>query len=305
MDTLKKMLDMGRPIMAPLAFNPLSARIAQDAGMDALYLGGGALGYLKVGTEANLSLTEMAQLGIEIRAKSDLPLILDGQCGWGDAMHLSHAIQVAEAAGFAAIEIEDQVVPKRAHHHAGVEHLVSADEMAEKIRTAVSSRRGDELLIIARTNAARIEGIDGAMRRAEAYREAGADLLFVVPSKPSDVAVTGKRLGASLMFMAVGAEPSGGLTIGEMYELGYRIFVDSMSPMMSTYAALSANYRQIREHADRSSVYAMPDMGNLQGQIHDTIGLNALLEIERRSVEAGTDTARARPHWAAEGGPDK
>jgi 2-methylisocitrate lyase-like PEP mutase family enzyme len=302
MSSLKSMLKAGKPILAPLAFNPISAKLAEDTGMDALYLGGGALGYLKLGTEANVNLVEMAHLGLEIRAKSKLPVILDGQCGWGDAMHVSHAIQVAEAAGFSAIEIEDQVVPKRAHHHVGVEHLVPTAEMVEKIRTAVASRRSSDFLIIARTNAMRNEGIDKAADRCEAYRKAGADMLFVVPSKPSDIRAIAERIGGPLMFMAVGAQPSGGLTIDEMYKLGYRIFVDSMSPMMSAYAALAENYRQIRQHADQSSIYVLPDMGGLQKRIHDTMELDRLLEIERQSVEPEADAKLARPHWSE---PDK
>ena len=291
------MLQGGKPIMAPLAFNPVSAKLAEEFGMDALYLGGGALGYLKTGTEANVSLVEMAQLGLEIRAKTDLPIILDGQSGWGDAMHLSHAIQVAEAAGFAAIEIEDQIVPRRAHHHVGIEHLVPPEVMVEKIRTAAAARRSDDLLIIGRTNAVRPEGVDGAVRRAEAYRKAGADILFVVPSQPSDVRLIGERLGGPLMFMAIGARPTDGLTIDELFGVGYRIFVDSMTPMMATYNALAETYGEIGRHARASSVYVMPQMGAVQQRVHQTIDIERLLEIERRTVEAGTDPAQAKAHW--------
>src|SRR3954469_7550140 len=107
------------PVRAPLVLNPLMARMAEQAGFPALYLGGGGMGYTKVFLEANLSVTEMAQAGTEIASVTTLPIILDGTCGWGDPMHLHRTIPLVEAAGFAAIELEDGVFPKRAGHHAG------------------------------------------------------------------------------------------------------------------------------------------------------------------------------------------
>ena len=92
------------------------------------------MGYLTCFTEANLSLTEMCQAALDIRTACTLPLILDGACGWGDPMHLRRTIGMAEAAGFAAIEIEDQILPKRAHHHIGIEHLIDAPLMVEKVQ---------------------------------------------------------------------------------------------------------------------------------------------------------------------------
>ena len=108
MSAFRKLIAGVEPLVAPLVINPISARLAAATGFRALYLGGGAMGYLKCGTEANLSLTEMCQAAIEIRAACPLPLILDGACGWGDPMHVRRTIKMSEAAGFEAIEIEDQ-----------------------------------------------------------------------------------------------------------------------------------------------------------------------------------------------------
>ena len=156
--------------MAPLVFNPVSGKLAEAAGFRALYLGGGAMGYVKCVTEANLSLTEMVQAGLDIRAVCPLPLILDSACGWGDPMHQHRTVAMSEAAGFCAIEIEDQILPKRAHHHVGVEHIVSQELMVAKVAEAVAARRDPDFVIIARTNAARMHGLDEALRRGEAYR---------------------------------------------------------------------------------------------------------------------------------------
>src|SRR5690242_4176648 len=177
--TLRQLLDRDGPIVAPLVLNPLMAKLAERAGFPALYLGGGSLGYLTCFTEANLSLTEMAQAALDIRTACALPLILDGACGWGDPMHMRRTIPLAEAAGFAAIEIEDQILPKRAHHHIGLEHISPRELMVAKVAEAVAARRSRDFLIIARTNAARQEnGLEEALRRGEAMRAAGADILL-------------------------------------------------------------------------------------------------------------------------------
>src|SRR5947209_13220736 len=201
MNELRRSIEGLEPVYAPLVFNPISALLAQRAGFQALYLGGGSMGYIKAGTEANLSLTEMCQAALDIRTVCPLPLILDGAGGWGDPMHVRRTIQMSEAAGFAAIEIEDQLLPKRAHHHIGIEHMIPSEAMAAKIRAAVEARRDPDFVIIGRTNALRSTGLDDALRRAESYRRAGADMLYVTGRKPEDVRALGERLGPPLLDM--------------------------------------------------------------------------------------------------------
>src|SRR5712664_942476 len=116
----------------------------------------------------------MCQAALDIGAVSSLPLILDGACGYGDPMHMHRTIGMSEAAGFAAIEIEDQLAPKRAHHHAGIEHMIPRELMAAKVKEAVAARRNPDFLIVARTNAIRASSMDDALRRGDAYRKAGA-----------------------------------------------------------------------------------------------------------------------------------
>ena len=109
MNSLTKMMQGPVPVCAPLVLDPMMAKMAEKAGFKALYLGGGAIGYQRVYLEANLTLTEMAQAALEVRTVCDLPLIFDAAAGWGDAMHMHRTMGMAEAAGFAAIEIEDQL----------------------------------------------------------------------------------------------------------------------------------------------------------------------------------------------------
>src|SRR5918911_2150786 len=131
--SLRALMQRPLPVTAPLVLNPLMARMVEAAGFSAGYLGGGATGYAKVALEANLNLTEMCQTALDIGAVSSLPLIFDAAVGFGDPMHLHRTIGMAEAAGFAAIEIEDQLVPKRAHHHVGIEHMIPLELMTAKI----------------------------------------------------------------------------------------------------------------------------------------------------------------------------
>src|SRR5262249_4340893 len=152
-------------------------------------------------TEANLSLVDMIQAGIDIKTACPLPLILDGACGWGDPMHIHRTINMAESAGFSAIEIEDQILPKRAHHHAGKEHAIPMELMVAKMEEAVAARRDPNFLIIGRTNVGH-GPLEEALRRGEAYKKAGADMLFVFSRNDADTRAILEGLPKPLMHMA-------------------------------------------------------------------------------------------------------
>ena len=272
------------PVYAPLVFSPISALLAQQAGFQALYLGGGSMGYIKGGTEANLSLTEMVQAATDIRTVCPLPLILDGACGWGDPMHVRRTIQMTEAAGFAAIEIEDQLLPKRAHHHIGIEHMIPSELMEAKIRTAVAARRDPDFVIIGRTNALRSTGLDDALRRAEAYKLAGADMLYVTGRRAEDVRALGERLPPPLMYMTgVGGLAHGQITRTELAQLGFRLIVDPTTPLMAAHKALRQCYVALA--GDEPDPLLGTEAGKEQAIVHRTIDLETMLEIERQTVE--------------------
>jgi 2-methylisocitrate lyase-like PEP mutase family enzyme len=285
MANFREMIDSATLVEAPVVINPLSAKLAQAAGFPALYLGGGAMGYLQCVTEANLTLTEMVRFGIDIRTVCDLPLILDGACGWGDPMHQHRTINMAEAAGFAAIEIEDQLLPKRAHHHIGIEHLIPADLMVAKIREAVSARRVPEFVIIGRTNAVRSAGMDEALRRAEAYRAAGADMLYVLAHRAEDLRYLGERLPPPLMVMQTDAALKAmGLSRSDLIALGYRLLVDPSTPVMVLHRVLRQCYEAMRR-GDGDSLLGAAGAKAGQEALHETIGLEQMLAIERATVE--------------------
>jgi methylisocitrate lyase len=199
-------------------------------------------------------------------------------------MHQHRTIGMAEAAGFAAIEIEDQILPKRAHHHIGLEHIIPQELMVAKIAEAVRARRGKEFVIIGRTNAARTHSLDEALRRAEAYHKAGADMLYVLARKPEEVRILGERLPPPLMYMVLGGGIAGiGLTMDELATLGYRLVVDPVTPLLAMHRVLRQSYAALAEGA--ADPLLGTDAKAEQERMHETIGLETMLEIERRTVE--------------------
>ena len=286
--SLRPLLQRPLPITAPLVLNPLMARMVEKAGFPAGYLGGGATGYQKVALEANLNLTEMCQAAVDIHAVSSLPLILDGACGYGDPMHMHRTIGMSEAAGFAAIEIEDQFMPKRAHHHIGIEHMIPAELMAAKVREAVTARRDPEFLIIARTNAMRASTMDDALRRGEAYKEAGADVVLLsMAHKPEQLRAIAERLGGPLMYLTGRNGLAGlGMTLADLGALGYKIVADPSTPLLAAFVAWQKVYENLADGFGAGTTTA-PDWGPAEKAMLSAIDLEKLLSVERATVEKG------------------
>jgi len=281
---LRELLAEARARVAPAVFNPLSAKLAAAAGFDVLYLGGGTIGYLKCCLEANLNITELCQAGIEVRAACDLPLILDAAAGFGDPMHIHHTMGMAEAAGFAAIEIEDQILPKRAHHHVGLEHMVPQELMVAKVSEAVRARRDPDFVIIARTNAMRQTGVDDAIKRARAYRDAGADMLYVSARTPEEARRIAAELPPPFMMSLPGhGAAAAGLALAELGRLGYRILASSISAW-AFHRALKRSYDCLARGEPDPSFDGTTHHAE-QNALHETIGMDEMLAIERATVE--------------------
>ncbi len=284
MQTLRHLVAAPELTVAPLVLNPIMARLAEDTGFKALYLGGGSLGWLQCVTEANLTLPEMARVAMDIRAVCRLPIILDAGAGWGDPAHMHRTVGLCEAAGFAAIEVEDQVLPRRFHHHVGQERLVPTEFMVQRIQECIAARAGPEMMIIARTNASRTEGIEGAVRKAEAFHKAGADMLFVHTRTPEDIRFVGERLPAPLMIFA----PEDGfaespLSRAELARLGYRLACSSGTAFAALYKAVRQSY----ECLARDEIDPFLGKGGATPQMkraHATCRLGDMLEIEKRTT---------------------
>lgn len=282
--SLREMLASPQLTLAPLVFNAMSALLAQRAGFGAAYVGGAALGYFRGATEAALGQHDFVEVGLEIRIASKIPLIMDGGCGWGDPVHMRRVVRMAEAAGYNAIEIEDQVVPKRVHHHIGVEHLVPMEVMSAKIAEAARMRTNPDFLIIARTNAVRTD-MDDALRRCDAYARAGADVLFPLASQPDDLRTLGTRTSLPLMLMVHPHQSfeQMGLTHNELVELNYRLLVDGITPFADLYHALAESYERLQFSIPNAAAVT-----SAMNSANELVDLSDMLDVERRTTESGS-----------------
>ncbi|MEX3957600.1 2-methylisocitrate lyase-like PEP mutase family enzyme [Trinickia symbiotica] len=167
-------------LLVPGAFNAMSARLIEDMGFGAVYLTGAGVTNMSFGLPdlGFIGLTDIAEHAARVRDAVELPLIVDADTGFGNALNVRQAVRTLERVGVDAIQIEDQVMPKKCGHFSGKE-VVSAGEMVGKIRAAVDARTDDNFLIVARTDAAAAHGIDAAIDRAHRFVEAGADVLFI------------------------------------------------------------------------------------------------------------------------------
>ncbi len=178
--SLRARLKKSAIVLAPGIYDALSALLAERAGFEAVYLSGASIAYTRHGGPdiGLVTMTEVADTLGSIRERVKLPLIVDGDTGFGNALNVMRTVRLFERAGASAIQLEDQTLPKRCGHLDG-KTLVPAAEMAGKIKAALDARSSDETLIIARTDAVAVEGLDAALARAELYLDAGADVLFV------------------------------------------------------------------------------------------------------------------------------
>lgn len=177
---LRRLLDERRGVLVPGAFNALSARLVADLGFEAVYVSGAGVTNMHFGLpdQAFIGLHELAEHTARMRDAVDLPLLVDADTGFGNALNVRHTVRTLERAGADAIQLEDQVMPKRCGHFDG-KAVIPADEMVGKIKAAVDARADAGLLVMARTDACAVEGFDAAVERARRYGEAGADILFV------------------------------------------------------------------------------------------------------------------------------
>ncbi len=285
MEKLSQLIKGPDLIVAPVALNPIMAQMAALAGFKACYLSGGSLGWYKGVTEAGLSLTEMIQVVVDIRTVCRIPVVLDAGGGWGDPVHIHRTIAMSEAAGVECIEIEDQLLPRRVEHHVGVEHLVPTEFMVEKVKAAISARTDPDFVIVARTNARRLYGLDEALRRGEAFKKAGADMLFVYTRTAEEMRILGERLPPPLMMFA----PPDGFAEFELKErdlaaLGFRLAASSGS----AFAAMIKAVRQSYECLAQGRIDPFIGKGNVEKEMKAamaTTGLDRLLEIERRTMK--------------------
>lgn len=181
-------------IRAVNVYDPLTARIAESLGFQAIALGGFQLGAHLCTTEPLLTMTEVMNCSRYITASVQIPLKVDCGTGFGDPTHVTRTVRESEAAGIACIHIEDQVFPKRAYYHKGIEHIVSVEEMVDKIKAAVNARSDPDFVIVGRTDAMRTDDVHEGIRRGNLYAEAGCDMVEVFPNTLEEARLVAKEV---------------------------------------------------------------------------------------------------------------
>ncbi len=211
-------------LLAPGAFDGLSARLIEKAGFAVVYAtGGGIARSMGLPDLGLLSFTEVLQRVREIVRATSLPVIADADTGYGNAVNMIRTVREFEETGVAAFHIEDQVFPKRCGHYEG-QSVISAEEMVGKIEAAVHARQDPRTVIIARTDACSAFGLDEAISRARAFLDAGADSIFIeAPKSSQDVETIGREIKAPLIFNMTEGGKSPMVPIHRLQELGYKI----------------------------------------------------------------------------------
>lgn len=235
----------GGIVVAPGVYDMISARVADRMGFGALYMTGSGTvaSHLGLPDAGIATYTDMVARAACIAGGAETPLIADADTGYGGVANVRQTVLGYERAGVAAVQIEDQALPKKCGHLSG-HRLVEAGEMAAKVRVAVDCRRDADTLVVARTDAIKAAGVDEAMRRAEAYAEAGADVLFV--EAPPDVdtmhAIVRRFAGVPLLANMVHGGATPVLAPDELAEIGYRVAIYPAAGFLASSAALDAVY---------------------------------------------------------------
>jgi 2-methylisocitrate lyase-like PEP mutase family enzyme len=282
----RNMLSPGAALLLPGVSNALAARVVADQGFVAAYVTGAGIAntFLGVPDIGLVTVTELAEHVAAIRAVFPGPLMVDADTGFGNALNMVRTVELLERAGADALQIEDQVFPKRCGHFAG-KHVVAAAEMVEKIKAAVDTRRDGDLLIIARTDAIAPEGFEAAIARAAAYHDAGADITFVeAPTSMEQIADIPRRLPWPQLINIVLGGRTPELPNKKLTELGYAGVIYANVALQSAVKGMQAALGELRRKGhmgDASDLVA--DFSERQRLVHkDEFDALELKYVEKR-----------------------
>jgi 2-methylisocitrate lyase-like PEP mutase family enzyme len=247
---LRNLLAQRKAVLLPGAVNALSARVIEDLGFQAIYVTGAGvtntfLGMPDIGL---ISPTELAAHVAAMREAVALPLIVDADTGFGNAINVGHTVKVLERAGANAIQLEDQDFPKRCGHFSG-KSVIARAEMVQKIRAAADARLDPDLIIMARTDAIAVNGFEDAMERAAAYIEAGADMTFVeAPRNQDQIAAIPRELKVPQLINIV----AGGLTpmiaLADLERMGFSLVLYANAALQAAVAGMQKVLGHLKEH---------------------------------------------------------
>ncbi len=288
-------------VLAPGCYDALGARLVEEAGFPAVYMTGfgssaSRLGRPDVGL---MGLSEMVDNARRIVQATDLPVIADADTGYGNPINVIRTVREYELAGVSAIHLEDQVMPKKCGHMEG-KQVVGADEMAAKVAAAVAARRSRDFLIIARTDARAVEGLDGALDRARCYREAGADILFVeAPQSVEEITAVAKAFPeVPLLFNYAEGGKTPPVTHEFLRELGFRIVIFPITTLLVATAAMRGALARIK--ADGSPVELLRELLGFS-EFLEFIGMPEIRELDRR-FDAASQSSTTNPNQESNDG---
>ena len=281
--TLAQRLQQPTALLAPGIYDALTALVAEQAGFEALYLSGASIAYTRLGrSDVGLTTaTEVADSLARITERVQLPVIVDADTGFGNALNTQRTVRAFERAGAAMIQLEDQTFPKRCGHLDG-KGVVPVAEMCGKLRAALDARHFKDTLILARTDAVAVEGFDAAMERAEQYLACGVDALFIEAVRsPEQMKAACGRFAARIPMLANMVE--GGKTpvhsAAALGELGYRIVIFPGGTARAVSHLLRRYYASLHQH--QTTAPFKDEMLDFD-QLNALIGTPELLELGKR-----------------------
>ena len=280
---LRTMLGKKQLTMAPGAYDGISARLVEQAGFEALYITGAGVASTRLGMPdiGLITMSEMADVAKNIVNATSLPVICDTDTGYGNALNLMRTVREFKRLGVAAIQIEDQITPKRCGHTEG-KQLVSQDEMVKKIQAAVDERGDSDMMLIARTDAIAVNGLDDALARARAYVNAGADVLFVeAPDTEEQMRIINTTFPdvPLLANIVEGGGKTPCLSAKELESMGYRLAIYPISAWVSAIKAMQETLRVLRaEGSTATRSHAMVSFH----EMFETVRLSGFLNLEKK-----------------------
>jgi len=285
---LRALLARPGAVCAPGAYDALTARIIEAAGFPAVYMTGYGTSAVLLGQPdvGLLSGAEMVENARRIVQAVRVPVVADADTGYGNPLNVARSVRAYEAAGVAGIHIEDQVAPKKCGHMSG-KQVIPAEEMAQKLRAAVDARRDADFVIIARTDARAVNGLDDALARGARYREAGADMLFIeAPESEAEIERIAATFDCPLLYNWADSARTPPLPLERIEALGFKLVI---YPVTALFAATQAVMRAMASLKRVGTPAEVADEMIRWADFNTFIGLPAVQELEQRYAIAGAE----------------
>jgi len=278
---LRQLINRPEILVAPGAYDPFIARIVQSAGFEAVYMTGAGVSHVRLGQPdlGLLSFNEMVDQAARIADAVDLPLIADADTGYGNALNVMRTVRAYEKAGVAGLHIEDQQMPKRCGHFDS-KQVIDSDEMVGKIKAALDARVDPDFIVIARTDARTVLGLEQTLARAHAYAEAGADVIFIEsPLSEEELATIGSTFSTPLLANMVEYGKTPILPAQRLQELGYSLVIHPGA--VGRFVSHQLQDFLARVKTEGSTLSQLDQMADFKTQ-NEIVGLSNMLAVAER-----------------------